>query len=41
MWQLHAAFRFGDYRTPEFDVTPVVGVTLIAAVVGLIIQTGL
>lgn len=40
MWQLHAAFRLGDYRTPELDVTPVLGVTLIAVVVGLIIQTG-
>ena len=41
MWQLHAAFRLGDYRTPELDVTPVVGIMLIIAVVGLIIQTGL
>ncbi|MEA2875869.1 MAG: hypothetical protein QOF14_1065 [Hyphomicrobiales bacterium] len=41
MWQLHAAFRLGDYRTSELDVTPVVGITLIVAVVGLIIQTGL
>jgi hypothetical protein len=41
MWQLHAAFRLGDYRTSELDVTPAVGITLIVAVVGLIIQTGL
>ena len=41
MWQLQATFRLGDYRTPEFDVTPVIGATLIAAVVALIIQTGL
>ena len=41
MWQVHAAFRLGDYRTPEFDVTPAIGLTLIAAVVALIIQTGL
>jgi hypothetical protein len=41
MWQLHASFRLGDYRTPELDVTPVVGITLIAAVVGLMIGTGL
>lgn len=40
MWQLHAAFRLGDYRTPELDVTPVIGLTLIVAVVGLIIQMG-
>jgi hypothetical protein len=41
MWQVHAAFRLGDYRTPELDVTPAIGLTLIAAVVALIIQTGL
>jgi hypothetical protein len=41
MWQLHAAFRLGSYRTPELDVTPVVGITLIVAVIGMIIQTGL
>jgi hypothetical protein len=41
MWQLHAAFRFGDYWTPELDLTPVVGIMLIAAVLGLVIQTGL
>jgi hypothetical protein len=41
MWQLHAAFRWGDHRTPELDMTPVIGIMLIAAVVGLIIQTGL
>jgi len=41
MWQVHAAFRLGDYRTPEFDATPAIGLTLIAAVVVLIIQTGL
>jgi hypothetical protein len=40
MWQVHAAFRLGDYRTPELDVTPAIGLTLIAAVVALIIQTG-
>ena len=40
MWQLHAAFRLGDYRTPK-GVTPAIGLTLIAAVVALIIQTGL
>ena len=41
MWQVHAAFRLGDYRTPEFDVTPAIGVTLILAIVALIIRTGL
>jgi len=41
MWQVHAAFRLGDYRTPEFDVTPAIGLTLIATVVALIIHTGL
>jgi hypothetical protein len=41
MWQVHAAFRFGDYRTAEFDVTPTLGVMLIAAIIALIIRTGL
>jgi hypothetical protein len=41
MWQVQAAFRFGNYRTPEFDITPALGVTLIAAVLALIIHTGL
>jgi len=41
MWQVHAAFRLGDYRTQEFDVTPAIGLSLIIAVVALIIQTGL
>ena len=41
MLQLHASFRLGDYRTPELDVTPVVGITLILAVLGLMIGTGL
>lgn len=41
MWQLHAIFRLGGYRTPELDMTPVLAVTLIVAVVGLIIRTGL
>jgi hypothetical protein len=40
MWQVHAAFRFGCYRTPELDVTPALGVTLIVAAIALIIQTG-
>lgn len=41
MWQVHAAFRFGGYRTTELDVTPVLGVTLVVAVFALIIHTGL
>ena len=41
MWQLHAMFRVGGYKTPEFDVTPALAVTLIVAVVGRIIGTGL
>jgi hypothetical protein len=41
MWQVHAAIRLGDYRTPEFDITPAIGLTLIVAVVALIIRTGL
>jgi hypothetical protein len=41
MWQVHAAFRLGDYRTPELDVTPAIGLALLASVIALIIQTGL
>jgi hypothetical protein len=41
MWQVHATFRLGDYRTSELDVTPALGLTLLAAVVALIISTGL
>lgn len=41
MWQVYAALRFGDYRTPEFDVTPALGITFIVAVIALIIRTGL
>ena len=41
MWQVHAAFRFGRYSTPEFDVTPALGVTLAVTVVALIIHTSL
>ena len=41
MWQVHAAFRLGDYRTPEIDLTPVFGITLILASIALIIRTGL
>lgn len=41
MLQVHAAFRFGDYRTSEFDVTPTLCVTLIVTVFALIVHTGL
>jgi hypothetical protein len=41
MWQLHAIFRLGGYRTPELDITPALAVSLIVAIVGLIIRTGL
>jgi hypothetical protein len=41
MWQLHAAFRLGSYRTPELDITPALGITMIVAVIGMIIRTGL
>jgi hypothetical protein len=35
MWQVHAALHFGQYRTPECDVTPVI------ACLGFTIHTGL
>jgi hypothetical protein len=41
MWQLHAAFRFGDYRTPEIDITPAVCLSVIAMFFALMIKTGL
>ena len=41
MWQVHAEFRFGDYRTPEFDLTPTLGVALIVALFALVVRTGL
>jgi hypothetical protein len=40
MWQVHAAFRLGEYRTPELDVTPALCIALIAGLVGLMISTG-
>jgi hypothetical protein len=40
MWQVHAAFRLGDYRTPELDLTPGLGLTLLAAVLALMMGTG-
>lgn len=41
MWQVHAVFRFGGYRMPEIDITPALGVSLVAALVALIIKMGL
>jgi hypothetical protein len=38
MWQVHAAFRLGGYRTPEIDVTPALGVVSFVAIAFLIIQ---
>jgi hypothetical protein len=39
MWTLHAAFRFGDCRTGEVDLTPVLGVAAIVVVFLLVLQT--
>jgi hypothetical protein len=41
MWQLHAMFRLGGYKTRELDMTPALAIALIVAVVGLLIRTGL
>ncbi len=41
MWQLHAAFRLGDYRTREIDMTPALGITLLVAAFALIVRTGM
>lgn len=38
MWQVHAAFRLGGYRTPEIDLTPALGMSSIVAVFLLILQ---
>jgi hypothetical protein len=38
MWQVHAAFRLGGYRTAEIDMTPALGILSIVAVAFLIIQ---
>lgn len=40
MWTVHAAFRLGDYRTQEVDLTPVLGVAAIVMVFFLVLQTG-
>lgn len=39
MWQVYAAFRLGDYRTAEIDLTPVLGASSIVAVFLLILQS--
>ena len=39
MWNLHAVFRFGDYTTREIDLTPALGVSAVALVFMLILQT--
>jgi hypothetical protein len=41
MWQLHAMFRPGSDRAPDFDVTPALAIMPIVTAVGLIIRTGL
>ena len=39
MWTVHAAFRFGDFRTDEVDLTPALGVAAIVMVFFLLLQT--
>ena len=39
MWTVHAAFRFGDLRTREVDLTPALGVGMIVVVFLLMLQT--
>jgi len=39
MWTVHAAFRFGEFRTAEVDLTPVLGVGMIVVVFFLMLQT--
>ena len=39
MWQVHAAFRLGDYRIREIDLTPALGVSSIIVVFLLILQS--
>jgi biopolymer transport protein ExbD len=38
MWQVHAAFRLGEYKTREIDLTPMIGVSSVMAVFLLILQ---
>jgi len=38
MWQVHAAFRLGDYRTSEVDLTPMIGVSSVLGIIFLILQ---
>ena len=37
MWQIHAAFRLGDYRTSEVDITPVLGLMAVVTVFMLVL----
>jgi len=39
MWTVHAAFRFGDFKTSEIDLTPALGVAVIVVVFFLMLQT--
>ena len=39
MWTVHAAFRFGDFKTSEVDLTTVLGVAAIVVVFLLLLQT--
>ena len=41
MWEVHATIRLGEYRTPKFEMTPALGLSLILAAFALIIHTGL
>jgi hypothetical protein len=38
MWQVHAAFRLGEYKTREIDLTPMIGISSVMAVFLLILQ---
>jgi len=38
MWQVYAAFRLGDYRTAEIDLTPVLGAASLVAAFLLILK---
>ena len=38
MWQVHAAFRLGEYQTPEIDLTPALAISSAVAVFLLILQ---
>jgi len=38
MWQVHAAFRLGEYKTREIDLTPMIGVSSVLGIIFLILQ---